>query len=152
MKAKFLIFVVLILGAISIANAQEVRGVETKVVCVYDCPDDEDNKSWSRDESVYWNSTYEFTQNHHTEKYRESNSGNYYYYHIYPGVAFEFTNLNSISISVDAELYTAKGELIDSKSFVLKSKESYIWKRGAIGIDVRDKENYYVKYKAYKLL
>lgn len=89
---------------------------------------------------------------------------------------YQFTNLNSIPVSVDAELYR-DNELISTKSFVLKSKEIYIWKfehnsdfqvyyyyttdisRPSYTTRV-EKSNpgsqyktikYYVRYKAYKL-
>lgn len=155
MKVKCLGFVILVLGAMSIANAQEVRGVETKIVCVVDCPDEESDQLWVRIESVYdgsngqlkdWQKAHFYSVDHW------SNNGRYCYMRVYPGVAHEFTNLNTIAVSVDAELYDNSGKLIGSKSFVLKSKESYVWKRGQHGIDIREKDEYYVKYKAYKLL
>lgn len=91
------------------------------------------------------------------------------------------TNMNSIPVSVDAELYSAIREhssveyrLITIKSFTLKSGETYIWKfennghfkvnyHGRIYHDVYTRDepgdsdygysiSYYVKYKAYKLL
>lgn len=72
---------------------------------------------------------------------------------------FQFTNLNSIPVSVDVELYR-DDELISTKSFVLKSKETYIWKFEHIhsfracylGDECETLEGgYYVRYKAYKL-
>ena len=90
---------------------------------------------------------------------------------------YQFTNLNSISVSVDVELYR-DDELISTKSFVLKSKEIYIWKFEhnsdfqvyySYNTDLNrpswetrvEKSNpgkrryqsikYYVRYKAYKL-
>lgn len=87
---------------------------------------------------------------------------------------YQFTNLNSIPVSVDVELYRKISrddeELISTKSFVLKSKEIYIWKfehnsdfrvyhdswvaktrmeRNNPGEESNTK--YYVRYKAYKL-
>lgn len=90
---------------------------------------------------------------------------------------YQFTNLNSIPVSVDVELYM-DDELISTKSFVLQSKEIYIWKFEhnsdfqvyySYNTDIRrpswetrvEKSNpgdreykkikYYVRYKAYKL-
>lgn len=87
---------------------------------------------------------------------------------------YQFTNLNSIPVSVDVELYR-DDELISTKSFVLKSKEIYIWKfEHSSHFQVyysyipdfrysrekrvetsnpgdRDRIKYYVRYKAYKL-
>lgn len=81
---------------------------------------------------------------------------------------YQFTNMNSIPVSVDAELY-GDNKLISTKSFVLKSKEIYIWKfennshfkvytyslsRSTVerrNPGDRDSKSYYVRYKAYKL-
>lgn len=84
---------------------------------------------------------------------------------------YQFTNLNSIPVSVDVELY-GDDELISTKSFVLKSKEIYIWKfehnsdfevyystsswgdrmeKSNPGSNQYPKIKYYVRYKAYKL-
>lgn len=91
---------------------------------------------------------------------------------------YQFTNLNSIPVSVDVELYRSwnssyEDKLITTKTFVIEPKETYIWKfehnvdfrvyytRG----DYRDNDRieketirdenhhytYYVRYKAYKL-
>lgn len=84
---------------------------------------------------------------------------------------YSFTNMNSIPVSVDAELY-GSGSLTDTKSFILQPQESYIWKfehnsdfnvtyaeyssrydyykRLKPGYDRRVKINYFIKYKAYK--
>ena len=85
---------------------------------------------------------------------------------------YQFTSLNSIPVSVDVELYRKISrddeELISTKSFVLKSKEIYMWKfehnsdfqvyydhwetRGEKNYPgERDYTKYYVRYKAYKL-
>lgn len=71
---------------------------------------------------------------------------------------YEFTNMNSIPVSVDAKLYDGK-ELIDTKCFVLESKESYIWKfegryhfyANSGKSPSREGHNHRVEYKAYKL-
>ncbi len=152
MKEKIFIIALILMGWGSIVQAQEVHGVETRTICVYDCPEEDNGHLWARDERVHYRQVDEWKQYHHNEYYDCSNSGNISYFHVYPGIGFEFTNLNSIEVSVEADLYNLKGEIVDSKSFVLKSKESYIWKRGNMGIDVRCKGEYYVKYKAYKLL
>ncbi|MGM9774184.1 MAG: hypothetical protein ACI3Y2_03145 [Candidatus Egerieousia sp.] len=127
--------------------SQEVHGVETKIT-KYSGPEYETNKTKSY--SNLW-------------------------------FGFSFTNMNSIPVSVDAELYSAIREhssveyrLITTKSFTLKSGETYIWKfennghfkvnyHGRIYHDVYTRDepgdsdygysiSYYVKYKAYKLL
>ena len=83
---------------------------------------------------------------------------------------FSFYNMNSIPVSVEAELYYA-GKLVDTKTFSLASKETYIWKQKSnnsfrVYDRVGKKEvpddyarngdaygyTYYVKYKAYKIL
>ena len=155
MKEKILIIAIIMMGGLSFTYAQEVRGVETKTVCVFDCPEEDNGQLWVRIEDVYDGSSGqldEWRNNHYYEVDHWSNNGRHCYHRVFPGIAHEFTNLNSIPVSVDAELYDIKGNLLGSKSFVLKSKESYVWKRGQIGIDIRDKDKYYVKYKAYKLL
>ena len=90
---------------------------------------------------------------------------------------FSFYNMNSIPVSVEAELYHA-GKLVDTKTFSLASKETYIWKQkhnsdfqvysdydDVFGFKGKkevpayydrygyiDGSTYYVKYKAYKIL
>lgn len=91
--------------------------------------------------------------------------GNYLWF------GFQFTNLNSIPVSVDAELYYYSRQddynrvdcLETTKTFVLESKETYIWKfehntsfRVYIGDNEQEtleghRRGYYVRYKAYKL-
>lgn len=96
-------------------------------------------------------------------------------------LGFEFTNKNSISVSVTIEVYEKRSSgdiLIDTKDIVLKRGESYIHKKPVLkryetysisGIPHYDDETnseiwkgvaeygeerankYYVKYKAYKL-
>lgn len=79
---------------------------------------------------------------------------------------YSFTNMNSIPVSVDAELYES-GSLTDTKSFTLQPQESYIWKFEnnsdfkvtywtSIYCDTYHKRSqpsgsYFIKYKAYKL-
>lgn len=58
---------------------------------------------------------------------------------------YSFYNMNSISVSIDAELYNSSQTLINTKSFTIKSKETYIWK-------ITKPSGGYVKYKAYKIL
>lgn len=141
MKKVFLFLVATMMFAANV-NAQEVHGVESKMVCTYDC---NPNGKWDN-----WR-----------------NGGGYHYY---PWFAYEFTNLNSIPVSVEVELYYDKEVkssteknfvLVSTKSFVLKSGESYIFKTSEKGIDYYDNNDYsikhnhnayYVKYKAYKLL
>lgn len=101
--------------------------------------------------------------------------GGKYSYNLWFG--YQFLNLNSIPVSVDAELYvtnesTEEQNLRDTKTFVIEPKETYIWKfeynddfrvYNVWGVfeDVEtstracpgDKagRTYMIKYKAYKL-
>lgn len=137
MKKVFLFLVATMMFAANV-NAQEVHGVESKMVCTYDC---NPNGKWDE-----W-------------KYGGESK--------YPWFAYEFTNLNSIPVSVEVELYHKEKTgyekygfvVIATKSFVLKSGESYIFKTGEKGIHPyrapyhsSNYDDYYVKYKAYKLL
>lgn len=75
----------------------------------------------------------------------------------------EFTNRNSIPVSVDVELwhrrYNKEDQLSLSKSFVLEPNESYLWKiwkcKGSDGsiyeCNCYSECYYYYKYEAYKL-
>lgn len=82
---------------------------------------------------------------------------------------YSFTNMNSIPVSVDAELYES-GSLTDTKSFTLQPQESYIWKfennsdfkvkystssmysyRDTYHERSQPSGSYFIKYKAYKL-
>lgn len=135
MKRLLLCLAVVIIATVNVL-AQEVHGVESRMVCTYDCNPDGSFSFW----------------------FKSSRDG----YPTYPWFSYEFTNMNSIPVSVEVELYEAHkdsyGRLIDyhikaTKSFVLKSNESYIWKnsdnRGIA--DSRNRDDYYIKYKAYKL-
>jgi len=133
MKRMFLILTVMLCATVCVI-AQEVHGVETRMVCTSDC---NPNGSWDG-----WG------------KYTYSS-----YEHM-PWFSYEFTNMNSIPVSVEVELYNKKIYnnkteyiLIATKSFVLESRESYIFKTHEEGIDWYERhDEYYVKYKAYKLL
>lgn len=127
MKKVFLFLVATMMFAANV-NAQEVHGVESKMVCTYNC---NPNGTWDR-----W-------------EYGGEDK--------YPWFAYEFTNLNSIPVSVEVELYSTRNtndfRIIATKSFVLKSGESYVFKTNEKGIDEGlYQKYYYVKYKAYKLL
>lgn len=121
----------------------EVRGVETKLV-------------------KYIGSSYSYSS---SSRIRESK-----YYNTWFG--YEFHNMNSIPVSVDAKLYRKWSSqddytLINTKSFVLNSKESYIWKhendnhfrvyytyessQDTPTQTVSSSASYYIEYKAYKL-
>lgn len=91
---------------------------------------------------------------------------------------YSFTNMNSIHVSVEAELYRIyyneayKREeqwLVTTKSFILGVKETYIWKFETNSdfkvYHIKDfsdeveerlepfgRSRYYIKYKAYKIL
>ena len=114
------------------AQLQEVRGIETRRV-IYEGPS---YKVIGLDDHGYDNKYY----------------------------GWEFVNRNSISVSVDIELcvkYTYRDEVIKTKSIVLKPGEKYILKfedytvagvennKYFMGSTTLD--DYYVKYKAYKL-
>jgi len=127
MKKLFFILMA-VMSCVSIESfAQEVRGVETRIV-IYEGPkyDDRYNR-WA---------------------------------------AFEFTNLNSITVSVDATLYHNEVGVRSKKSFVLQPGESYRWKHeneilndgySPYKFKVYNDSTwyyeryYYVEYKAYKL-
>lgn len=147
MKKIFVLLFALMSGIVSFAQSLEVRGVETKVV-IYDGPEYSGCKYPCTGPMLY--STKWF--------------------------GYSFYNMNSIPVSVDAELYCVeygREKLVSTKAFNLKSKETYVWKRensrdfrvnddasGCHG-DWRDEgkstpgmqdRTYYVKYKAYKIL
>lgn len=126
----------------SFAQLYEVKGVETKLV-IYDGP-----KYTVPDCTMY-------------ETIRKTSI---------KWFAYSFYNMNSIPVSVEAKLYEY-GELVSTKTFNLKSNETYIWKHeynSDFKLNDRDSDslgfrwteekhkpgpgNYYVKYKAYRLL
>lgn len=154
MKRMFLVLTVLLCTTVNVL-AQEVHGVESKMVCSYDC---NPNGTWAN-----WGSN--------LSEYRGDGH--------FPWFAYEFTNLNSISVSVEVELYhkvlkhqvythpsdqdVYEYEIVATKYFVLRSGESYIFKTSEEGIDryqynpygnypTKNHNSYYVKYKAYKLI
>ena len=135
MKKLFFILMV-VMSFISIeAFAQEVRGVETRIV-------------------IYKGSTYrrDFSSKDIFDRW----------------AAFEFTNLNSITVSVDATLHHTKAGVRSKKSFVLQPGETYRWKHENEYTMIDNSNNYssfkvysnstwgfekyyYVEYKAFKL-
>lgn len=150
---KTLILLAIILGmtAVDVSAQNEVRGVETKLVKY----NGGDYKTIVVTRTRYNN-----------EKVVDLWFG------------YSFYNMNSIPVSVDAELYKRYyneaysryiEDLVDTKTFVLKSGESYIWKHennddfkvykfiDEDGKEVHKDEpcegsrSYYIKYKAYKL-
>lgn len=154
-KALFFLGIVMSLFTTQV-SAQEVRGVETRL-------------------ATYQGKEYELAYKNSRDKWIVFGHSSEY-------LGFEFTNLNSIPVSVSVEIYE-KGEkgdrLIDTKEIVLKSKESYICKYPTIqkynygtgwgtvtSYTYSESENwekcaeegkeeankYYTKYKAYKLL
>lgn len=126
-KAFVIFFIAMISSIVSFGQLQEVKGVETKLTTYY-------NGSEER-------------------------------------FGYSFYNMNSIPVSVEAELHYVynQDEVIDVKTFNLKPGEEYIWKHEDRS-DFRVKDNYgygsssyrrsspgrhgdyYVKYKAYKIL
>ena len=148
MKRVFFILIVVLCTTIGVM-AQEVHGIESKMVCTYDCNPDGSWNSWGQ------------------------NLG-YRNYEHEPLFSYEFTNMNSIPVSVEVELYHYEyikevryTKIYDyvlkgTKSFVLQSGESYVWKNGnERGIARHNPplstwhddghKDYYVVYKAYKL-
>lgn len=144
MKKAFLIFFIAMISSIvSFGQLQEVKGVETKLT------------------------TYNGREYKWCDTYRRSRPCNTFT----EWFGFSFYNMNSIPVSVEAELhrvYNNQGqredEVIDVKTFNLKSGEEYIWKQeNSDNFKViRDYDgyrksepydaDYYVKYKAYKIL
>ncbi|MBQ4499935.1 MAG: hypothetical protein IJO90_04180 [Alistipes sp.] len=61
---------------------------------------------------------------------------------------YSFTNMNSIPVSVDAELYVGSGSLEETKSFILQPQESYIWKFEK-NTDFQVTDAYYSGYRTY---
>ena len=130
------LFITLSLGIFVFINSssQEVRGVETRRI-IYE--GEEYSYGWTND----------FTDN------------KYY--------GWEFTNRNSITISLDIELwaqsgsvFTQDGEIVKTKTVILKPRESYVLKREEHCSTKVSRyrsdcdypiSNYYTKYKAYKL-
>lgn len=140
-------------SVVGFAQLSEVKGVETKVV-IYDGPEYR---------AAYDKNSYSF-------KYHSSTKW----------FGFSFYNMNSISVSVEAELYQEdNGKMVATKSFNLKPNETYIWKHENRGdhfkVNAREDgastawtdskkepaiyssygyilDTYYVKYKAYKIL
>ena len=91
MKKLFYILLA-VMSFVSInAFAQEVRGVETRIV-------------------IYEGPTYDKSSGYNT------------------WAAYEFTNLNSIPVCVDATLHNNMAGVRSKKSFVLQPGESYLWK------------------------
>lgn len=134
---KFFICLVVMLGfaTTDLFAQSEVRGVETKLV-IYDGP-----------EYIDWISN---GYRSYTEWF-----------------GFSFQNMNSIPVSIDVELcylgdYNSR-RVVQRKSFVLNSQESYIWKfEDNTDFEVygdgyektkprRVYSEYFVDYKAYKL-
>jgi len=138
------------------AFAQEVRGVETR-------------------RAIYEGEIYKLEYSNSRGNLTEFGTSSEYY-------GFEFTNLNSIPVSVSIEVYSKGSDsdrLIGTKEIVLESKEKYVYKdltlkrymeyydsyHGSCRYANSDTENwniakkngeynannYYVKYKAYKL-
>lgn len=148
------LFVAIVCGMLSFAQSLEVKGVETKVV-IYDGPE--------------YRAVYDYSMYSGNNRYQSSTKW----------FGFSFYNMNSISVSVEAELYQEHdGKMVATKSFNLKPNETYIWKHENRGKDFKVNEDnstritwtdskkepviygaygstsgtYYVKYKAYKIL
>lgn len=148
------LFLAIVCGMLSFAQSLEVKGVETKVV-IYDGPE--------------YSAVYDYSMYSGNNRYQSSTKW----------FGFSFYNMNSISVSVEAELYQEHdGKMVATKSFNLKPNETYIWKHENRGKDFKVNEDnstritwtdskkepviygaygstsgtYYVKYKAYKIL
>lgn len=143
---KFFICLVVMLGfaTTDLFAQSEVRGVETKLV-IYDGPE---YKTWV-------SNGYRSIERIYTEWF-----------------GFSFQNMNSIPVSIDVELCylddynNNRRRVVQRKSFVLNSQESYIWKFEdntdfEVYYDGYEKTKprrgsdssytYFVDYKAYKL-
>ncbi len=162
MKKILVLFIAIMSSIVSFAQSLEVRGVETKLV-VYEGSEYKVHIGWNK------------------------RSGDQYKYST-KWFGYSFYNMNSIPISIEAELYMInvseeeeKPKLVDTKTFNLRSKETFIWKHEKkTGFRVNDTERYavlqtlnfwtdsktepncvdssvdaykfFVKYKAYKIL
>lgn len=141
-------------SVVGFAQLSEVKGVETKLV-------------------VYNGSEYKVGAG-------SSRSGNSLYKYSTKWFGYSFYNMNSIRVSVEAELYKThdyKGQLlVTTKTFNLKPGETYIWKNENMDAFKVNYENcrycdndwteskeepnyydagdvtYYIRYKAYKIL
>lgn len=141
-------------SVVGFAQLSEVKGVETKLV-------------------VYNGSEYKVRNG-------SSRNGNSLYKYSTKWFGYSFYNMNSIPVSVEAELYKThdyKGQLlVTTKTFNLKPGETYIWKHentSAFKVnytnnrsfdyswtEVKEEPNYYdvgrvtyyIRYKAYKIL
>ena len=151
MKKMCILIFALMSSVVGFAQLPEVKGVETKVV-IYDGPE----YRAAYDENIY------------SYKYHSSTKW----------FGYSFYNMNSIPVSVEAELYShyEGHSLVTTKTFNLKPGETYIWKhenRDAFKVNARERGgttwwtdskkepasyigngsiSYYVKYKAYKIL
>lgn len=121
-KIMAVLTVLICFASVSAFAQEEVRGIETRKVA-YELYDT--HKDYYNRETKWWR------------------------------WGFEFHNANSISVSVDIELYEHwNGEqLRDTKTIVLKPNETYVFKQenNAAFQGPKAPENYYIKYKAYKL-
>lgn len=139
-------------SVVGFAQLSEVKGVETKLV-IYDGPE--------------YRAAYD--KNRYTGNERHQSSTKWF--------GYSFYNMNSIPVSVEAELYShyEGHSLVTTKTFNLKPGETYIWKhenrRDDFKVNAREtptttwwtdskkepnsgngRVTYYVKYKAYKIL
>ena len=141
-------------SVVGFAQLSEVKGVETKLV-------------------VYDGSEYNV-------KNGSSRNGNSLYKYSTKWFGYSFYNMNSIPVSVEAELYKTHDDkhfLVTTKTFNLKPGETYIWKHenmAAFQVNYDDyiyghndywteskeepnyydsgRVTYYIRYKAYKIL
>lgn len=140
-------------SVVGFAQLSEVKGVETKLV-------------------VYDGSEYKVEA-------ERSRSGKSHYKYSTKWFGYSFYNMNSIPVSVEAELYKThdyKGQkLVTTKTFNLKPGETYIWKHENMdafkvnyeednyfhtewtekeepNYDESGRVTYYIRYKAYKIL
>lgn len=140
-------------SVVGFAQLSEVKGVETKLV-------------------VYNGSKYEVANG-------RSRNGDPHYTYSTKWFGYSFYNMNSIPVSVEAELYKThdyKGQLlVTTKTFNLKPGETYMWKHENMDAfmvnynsrnypycwtESKEEPNYYdsgrvtyyIRYKAYKIL
>lgn len=150
MKKMCMLIFALMSSVAGFTQVSEVKGVETKLV-VYNGPE-------------YSGREISFSGSQNPIQYSTRWFG------------YSFYNMNSIPVSVEAELYcvleNGREKLEDTKTFNLRSQETYVWKqennsdfkvnytvdgyysswRKEGKSEPGPWKSYYVKYKAYKIL
>lgn len=146
MKKLFFILMA-VMSCVSIESfAQEVRGVETKV-SIYDGPKYDGGYTWAAYAFTNANTFPVFVD---AELYRSKSSDRYMYNHV--------VESSGVYHIIDQSF----PKLISTKSFILNPGETYLWKHEqesngryycfrSGSESWGNADNYFVKYKAYKL-